>query len=89
MSSWTAKAHNLRAEQARILATILQELDPDDPRTLQDARTQKLDPRSGAGDHTRLRMIPVHAPGVGGTIPGTNPIAEVIRQERWRNVRRT
>lgn len=84
MTIWTAKAHDLRRAQAMQLAEILQDIDPDDPRTLEDARTHRLDPRSGAGDHDRLRMIPVHAPGVGGTIPGTDPLRKTISRDRWR-----
>lgn len=34
---------------------------------------------TAAGDERRLRGIPICAPGVRGTLPGTDPIAELIR----------
>jgi hypothetical protein len=44
--------------------------------------------RNLQGDRRVLRMIPVHAYGVGGTVPGTNPLAELLRQERLTTRRR-
>lgn len=38
--------------------------------------------RSGEGDRQRLRAIPVIAPSISGTIPGTNPLAEIIQREQ-------
>lgn len=78
MSTWTAKAHQLRAAQARILADVLQSLDPDDPRTLTDAKTYS----SPAGHEKKLRGIPVTGvKGVGGTIAGTNPLSALMSKQ--------
>ena len=38
--------------------------------------------RSGEGDQQRMRAIPVIAPAVVGTIPGTDPLAACIEAER-------
>lgn len=35
--------------------------------------------RSGEGDQRRMRGIPVIGRGVGGTIPGTDPLREAMR----------
>jgi len=40
--------------------------DPDDP----DVR------------HRQMRMIPITAKGIGSTVPGTNPVAELLRNNR-------
>lgn len=77
MSTWTAKAHELRAAQARLLADILLTLDPNDPRTL---TTKHI--ASPAGSERALRGIPVvGAQGVGGTITGTNPLQALIAKQ--------
>lgn len=34
------------------------------------------------GDERKLRGIPVQARGVGGTMPGSDPLAEVLRSDR-------
>lgn len=78
MSTWTARAHQLRAEQARILAQILLDLDPDDPRTLQDAKHIA----SPAGHEKKLRGIPVTGvKGVGGTVHGTQPLQALMAKQ--------
>lgn len=84
MSLWTSRAHELRAAQARILATIVQDLDPDSPE-LETYKTRHI--ASPAGDERKLRGIPVQAPGIGGTMPGTNPLARTLSNDRWRNDR--
>jgi len=68
MSTWTARAHELRAAQARIVANILREIDPDDPVLTEHRYATTL-----AGDERKLRGIPVYARGVGGAIPGSRP----------------
>lgn len=39
-----------------------------------------------SGEATELRGIPVQAQGVGGTSPGTNPLAETIRRSTRRRI---
>ncbi len=34
-----------------------------------------------AGDRLRLRGLPAVAPGVGGVMPGTNPLAALLAKE--------
>lgn len=58
-------------------------------RAISIAQTTELAPagnrigyRSAPGDLQRLRAIPCIAEGVGGTIPGTNPLAALIAKER-------
>jgi hypothetical protein len=70
MNTWTAKAHQLREAQAKILADILLNLDPNDPRTIQDTKHYG----SPAGHEKKLRGIPVQMRGIGGTSPNTNPL---------------
>lgn len=65
MSTWTAKAHQLRQAQADQLATILNDIDPND--TKHTYRT------TAAGDERKLRGIPAIGRGVQGCIPGTRP----------------
>ena len=78
MSTWTVPAHQLAQEQARILAEALKDLDPDDPRTLNDARSYG----SPAGHEKKLRGIPVQGVrGVGGTITGTNPVSALLAKQ--------
>jgi hypothetical protein len=71
MNSWTTKAHQLRQHQAAILVEILQDLQPDDPRTIQHARPHQTH-QASAGD---LRGIPAIGRGVAGAIPGSSPHA--------------
>ncbi len=76
MNTWTAKAHELRQTQANILATILQELEP-------EHTIERVTIASPAGDEHKLRGIPVvGAKGVGGTIAGTNPLQALIAKQR-------
>lgn len=80
MSTWTAKAHELRRAQAQILADILLSIDPDQ---LHPDQTKHI--ASPAGSERALRGIPVvGAPGVGGTIAGTNPLSACLTRDRWR-----
>ena len=44
----------------------------------------KLGHRTSPADTRRLRAIPVIAPAIGGTIPGTNPAAAYETKERNR-----
>ena len=39
---------------------------------------------TAAGDSAKLRGIPVQARGVGGTSPGTDPLAALLDKERQR-----
>ena len=41
-------------------------------------------PPTTAGDRMRMRGVPIQAIGVGGTLPGTQPLDEVLRKERRR-----
>lgn len=60
----------LAEEFARLVATALTE----------SGRALPESARSAAGDPRRLRGIPVQgARGVGGTMPGTNPEAAIMR----------
>ncbi len=38
--------------------------------------------RPVGGDRDRLRGFPVVGPGIGGTAPGTDPVAALFRKER-------
>lgn len=67
MSLWSSKAHDLRAAQAKALAEIIRNVDPDDPPTAKIYRT------TAGGDERKLRGIPAIGRGVAGAIPGTNP----------------
>lgn len=81
MSLWTTRAHELQAAQARLVAEIAQELDPNNPATL----TETKHIASPAGSEQALRGIPVvGARGVGGTITGTNPLTALLTAERHR-----
>lgn len=68
----------LEAEQAAILRRALLESDP------------TLPIRAGAtagGDRVRLRGLPVVGRGVGGHVPGTDPLGELLRREAQREPR--
>lgn len=81
--SLAQKHHDLNIACAQQLADILRDIDVDDP-VLDDYKRRHI--ASAAGSEKKLRGIPVvGAPGVGGTIAGTNPIAAVIAKERWRD----
>lgn len=43
-------------------------------------------PPTTAGDRARMRGVPIQAIGVGGTLPGTQPLTEVLRRERRHGV---
>lgn len=77
-------AHEQRIHDSAKIAHIL-ETTGGEPVT---ATTHKK--RNATGDTRTLRMIPVTARGVGGTIPGTEGYAAVIAEEtrRLRTVRR-
>lgn len=78
MTLWTTRAHDLLTAQAKILAAALQDLEPDDPRTLTDARNYG----SPAGHEKKLRGIPVQGVrGITGTVAGTNPIAALMAKQ--------
>ena len=78
MNSWSARAHELRATQARILADILLSIDADDP--ILDAYKTRYS-GSPAGHEKKLRGIPVQARGIGGTIAHTNPMSALMSKQ--------
>lgn len=65
----------LLAAQAQAVAKALADPDCDHTKSMRD-------PRTSEGDRWRMRHIPVIAKGVGGTAPGTNPLAAVLRKDR-------
>jgi hypothetical protein len=77
--SWRVKAHDLRAHQARVLADVLLEIDPDDPK-LEDRRYAT----TLGGDHQKLRGLPAIGRGVSGAIHGTSPEQALMAKERRR-----
>ena len=79
MSLWTTPAHQLLQAQARILAEIVLDTNPDEPTP---TRNKMIGYRSAAGDQQRLRLIPAIARGVAGAIPGTNPLQALLAKER-------
>jgi hypothetical protein len=56
--------------------------DTDTPTTT--SSTNHIGHRTSEGDQRRLRAIPVIAPAVGGTIPGTNPLNAYLNKEHWK-----
>jgi hypothetical protein len=76
MSTWTTKAHELRIAQAQQVAAILRDLDPNDTRTFDDAKTYIA---TAGGDEQKLRGIPAIGRGVQGAVPGSNPGANLWR----------
>lgn len=72
------RIHHERTEQRTALEKIQNMILTDE----QPTTSKHIGYRSGEGDRQRLRAIPVIAAGIPGTIPGTNPLAELIRQER-------
>lgn len=66
MNTWTARAHHLRQAQADLLATILQDINP-------DQHPDRVYTTTLAGDERKLRGIPAIGRGVAGAIPGTRP----------------
>ncbi len=80
MSFWQTAAHNLRAEQAKILARVLLENDEPLP-----ARSRKLvGSRSAENDAGRLRGLPAVGRGVSGAVPGTDPLRALLVKESRR-----
>ena len=77
MSSWTTPAHQLKAEQARILAEVLLEL-PDDVPTGRQYRG------SNGADHHKLRGLPAIGRGVAGCVPGTDPVRALMAKQNRR-----
>ena len=69
MNTWTAKAHELRAEQARVFTNIIRDINPE--------QLERVYSTTLAGDERKLRGIPCKARGVGGAIPGTNPSSAI------------
>jgi predicted NUDIX family phosphoesterase len=47
----------------------------------------RRDPLTPGGDKARLRGLPVLTRGVGGHIPGTDPLGELLRREAQRERR--
>ena len=76
MSAWTAKAHNLRATQAAIVADIIRSIYPDDPTT-----RDRIYRTTAGGDERKLRGIPAIGRGVQGAQPGLRPGDEARRAE--------
>jgi hypothetical protein len=60
--------------QKRIAAIVLESGEPAPIRRPTDATTP--------GDQRQLRGIPVVGRGVGGTSPGSDPLAEILRDRR-------
>lgn len=72
------------AERQRFLRLV--EAISADPNLLdQPATMKKLAHRSAPADPRRLRAIPVIAPSITGTIPGTDPPTALIAAERKKN----
>jgi len=69
------------AEQRRILARALAESAP----------LERLNQpgRDRSHDKATMRMLPIMAPGVGGTAPGTQPLGALLSKERRSSKRRS
>ena len=74
-STWTVKAHNLRATQAAILVDVLMEIDPHDP------AVERRYVGSNDSDHARLRGLRAIGPGVSGAMHGTDPLRALLAKE--------
>lgn len=74
---WEMNARELHAYHATQVAENLSMIDTANAPTSEQDRRRRgiIAARSSAGDEDRLRMIPVHARGVPGAIPGSNPNA--------------
>lgn len=72
------RLHQERADQRRKLDRIIRIADaaPD-----LDSRKRRRAGATADGDSRRLRGIPLAARGVGGTAPGSDPIAALIAKE--------
>ena len=79
LSTWTAKAHLLRQEQAAILAEILLEIDPDDAEIVERGKYIA----SNGGDYKKLRGLPAIGRGVSGAVAGSDPVRALLAKERW------
>ena len=77
MSTWKAPAHDLLAEQARILALVPLELDDDVP-TGREYRA------SSGSDRANLRGLPAIGRGVSGAIAGTSPEQALMAKQSRR-----
>lgn len=77
MNYWQAKAHELEATQAAIVAELYRTNDPDNPEP--DEPTIIASP---AGSEQALRGIPVITKGIPGTQPGTNPLRALLSRHR-------
>ena len=73
MNTWTAKAHNLRAAQAAVLADILLNVDT------RQLETEHRYIATAAGDERKLRGIPAIGRSVAGAIPGSSPGSNLCR----------
>ncbi len=77
--------HELAAQKARDLEKVRAIVETTGERPVVNAGTRSM--RNTAGDARVLRMIPVCAEGVGGTIPDTNPLQCYIDEEARRERR--
>ena len=75
------RTHQHRADliqaQAELVRKALRDSDPTTP-------MRHAGPPTTAGDRARMRGVPIQAIGVGGTLPGTQPLEELLRKERRR-----
>ncbi len=71
--------NNDHAQWEAKLARIL--IDTGEPTPPTNTTRKLTGYRSGEGDRQRMRAIPVIAEGVGGTIPGTHPLAALIAKD--------
>ena len=79
MSTWKVPAHALLHEQAKALARVLIEMEPDDPR-LHDRRYRG----SNGANRQNLRGLPAIGRGVSGAIHGTNPEQALMAKQNRR-----
>ena len=79
--SWSVKAHELRVYQARVLADILVEMDPDDERL-------KAWQSRGSSSPANLRGLPAIGRGVSGAVAGSDPLRALLAKESKRERRR-
>lgn len=66
------KVQRLKVSQARVAAEIARDAEQPLPSVSQTA----------AGDSRRMRGVPIQAPGVGSTAPGTDPLSVLLAKER-------
>jgi hypothetical protein len=65
------RRHELEAEQARILARVLAEVEDE----------LRADPRAAAGDPARLRGLPAVGRGIAGAVSGSDPLRSLLAKE--------